>query len=702
MRLFLGRRSRSAFPLHLFAALITSLITLSLAGPLWRNKVPRKAVAVMAIDASLSVSIGEIDRARAESEALARRLRDRGIDVEFVEFDERVTPRPEAGWDDIARGETSGSASDGIVHSSRVLPAVLYALGRMQDQGGGWLFLFSDGRFSDRPRPENLPRGVAIHTFPLEPSGTTEVTISSIEFRPPVEEGTPATAIVDVEANESGKGVVTLYRNGKKIAASPAVLTAGAPLEMTFYDLQFSKGLHRISARFEGQEGILPASAPAFVDINVEGPPQILVVDRDPPCGVSVLKALEVQGINLTASSWADRNDIEALENFDGFVLISPPSEAAHGSFTARLARAVKGGGGLVVVADETGFGPAYRDTPLAAAVPVTPPEPHVTPPPPDPEPGPEEEEEPNPPPVEEPPPPDEPDPLTERKPVEVGSVILVFLIDKSGSMAGKKIRLAKEAAIAAAMEIGEKNSIGVLAFDTEATWLVPVTAARRHDWIIDRVSRLQAGGGTNIFPALVKSLNALKEFPARIKHVILISDGYNKTLEDFQGVVANMSKAGITLSTIGVGEQFDSRLLSSLTYWAGGKKGRFDFTHDFKRIPRLVLQQTRWALGKTDAPDEEPLEPEEPPPPPDPVPSEHTPPPNEDPPDELPGEVPPNADPPKLPLRITLTHPSPPFRGISEREIPPVYGLRKAIPGPMADVLARGPSEEPIIVMGE
>ncbi|MHC4598501.1 MAG: hypothetical protein ACYS47_05810, partial [Planctomycetota bacterium] len=52
--------------------------------------------------------------------------------------------------------------------------------------------------------------------------------------------------------------------------------------------------------------------------------------------------------------------------------------------------------------------------------------------------------------------------------------------------------------------------------------------------------------------------------------------------------------------------------------------------------------------------------------------------------------------------MRLSLTHPSPPFRGIPKAEIPPVYGLRKAQASPLADVLVRGPREEPVMVTGE
>jgi Mg-chelatase subunit ChlD len=699
LRLVLRRRVSSSIALHLVCSLAACLILLSLAGPEWRTRSRGGITAIFALDASASIPRVERERALAEAAAMASILSGKGVKVEFVDFDETVVNRREGPTFTTVR-ETPLPVAVRSSKTSRIVPVLLHAHSRVGRGERARLFLFTDGRFSDVPPAPEPPRGLAVHAFPLRPRTTVDISIPSIEFRPPLEEGTPTTATVEVMSNAAGQGVVTLYRKGKRIGAREILLEPGRAKTVEFADIGLSRGTHRISARFESREEGLPDSSPTFVDVRVEGPPAVLLLDRTPPRGLPLLEALRAQGVELTGSAWKTVGDLESLETFDAFILVSPPPAISRDDFSARLARAVKGGGGLIVVADETGFGPSYRDSPLGLVSPVIPPEPHVEPPPPDPEDDPPPEEPDPPEPVEEKTPPEEEDPPTERKPVEIGSVALVFLIDKSGSMGGQKIRLAKEAAIAAASTIEDRDSIGVLAFDTEATWIVPMTSAGRREWITDQIARLQAGGGTNIFPALVKALTALKELPARIRHVILISDGYNKTLEDFKGVVSNMTKAGITLSTIGVGEQFDSRLLSSLTYWAGGKKGRFDFTRDPERIPRLVIQQTRWALGKTDETEEPPDSTPPPPPPPDPPPTDPEPP-HEDPPDpQPPDETPP--PPTRLPLRIALTHPSPPFRGIREEDLPPLYGLRNAKVGPLADILARGPKDEPVMVLGE
>ena len=86
-----------------------------------------------------------------------------------------------------------------------------------------------------------------------------------------------------------------------------------------------------------------------------------------------------------------------------------------------------------------------------------------------------------------------------------VGALVLV--IDSSGSMAGEKIAWAKAAAVAAAEMLGRRDYIGVVAFDSEARWIVPLqrngTASRTRS----RIRQLGAGGGTDMMPGLAGGL---------------------------------------------------------------------------------------------------------------------------------------------------------------------------------------------------
>ncbi|GEM_PF-3708577 len=705
--ILLPRGRKGTLPLHLALALSASLMLLALSRPALEATTKLPPRALFAFDVSPSVPAGERIRAAEQAASLALQMRQRGIDVRAFVFDASAWP-----LDALPKpGDLTSIAPDPEEPpstASRLAPLLLVAAAESPPPRQSGIFLYSDGRFSDDPDLDALPHHLRVHVFPLSPKGLHQTVLSDLALEMPHEEGTPTNASVEIESTTQGSGTLVLHRNGKKIASREVALEGPGKHRLVFQGLSLPRGEQRLQARFQGN-GLLPDADPVDLTVRVAGPPRVLLLDHDPPRGLAALKTLRAQGFEMTVASWT-HGAAEFPEDFDAVVGVAPPPSSAGSETVRRLARFVAGGGGLLLLAGKAGFGPAFAEGALAKASPVLPPPPalEVAGEPEEPEEKePEEESEPKP--ALETPPPDleEPpaEPPREKRTIEVAEVALVFLIDKSGSMAGKKIRLAKEAAIGAAAELGRGNTVGVLAFDTEAVWLVPLVSAERVAMISDRVSRLQAGGGTNIFPALVKAYHALASSPARIRHVILISDGYNKTLEDFKGIVTKMKEGGVTLSTIGVGEQFDTRLLSSLTYWAGRKQGRFDFTRDFSRIPRLVLQQTRWAIGNPEEEEGEPETenpeplPEDPPPPP----PDEPPPAPEDEAPEPPGKEPPEKEPlPRLPLRLSLDHPSPPFRGIDPGDVPAVYGYRRAEIGPLADVLARAPDGTPVVVVGE
>src|SRR6185295_5399962 len=70
-------------------------------------------------------------------------------------------------------------------------------------------------------------------------------------------------------------------------------------------------------------------------------------------------------------------------------------------------------------------------------------------------------------------------------------SLAIVLVIDKSGSMEGVKIQLAKRAALATAEVINPRDQIGVVGFDSEAQVLLELTSAGDRGTITDAVSSL-------------------------------------------------------------------------------------------------------------------------------------------------------------------------------------------------------------------
>jgi hypothetical protein len=503
---------------------------------------------------------------------------------------------------------------------------------------------------------------------------------------------------VRFQANYTGQGTLVLLLDGDPVGSQEVSFAESDLGGATFPGLSFKRGRHRIEVRFRGEDDF---------EANNRMEEVRVVQDRLRVLVVAQAEAARMYGAALKAQDilvWVTtpvQSDPALLSRVDAVILDAPPSSLSENrDFLSGLDHFVREkGGGLFIVFGEKGFAPAaFEPTSLGRMSPLMPAP--VLPPKPLPKPKPKPLPPPKDPPVkalvEKPMP--GPPVVGPAKKVEVGRAALVLLIDKSGSMAGPKIAIARQAAVGATEELGPDDLLGIVTFDFEARWLVPLMPAKNDRRIQRLIAGLEASGGTNIYPALVLAQEGLKKAEAEIHHVILISDGFNQNVEDFKGLVERMGRDGISVSTIGVGASFDPVLLSSIAYWSRGDTGKFDFACDFTKIPKIVLVHTRWAAdGFSDLPKTETAPGAVPPPtederPKTPIPEPEAPPVPLPAPSDPKEEVPPPPSVPENPAvkmrGTTLVHPAPPFAGLSPNALPALVGARQAQARPLSDVL--------------
>src|SRR5207302_9994232 len=82
----------------------------------------------------------------------------------------------------------------------------------------------------------------------------------------------------------------------------------------------------------------------------------------------------------------------------------------------------------------------------------------------------------------------------------------VVLIIDKSSSMEGKKIELARLAAIGVVENLRPIDTVGVLIFDNSFQWAVPIRRAEDRASIKKLISGITPDGGTQIAPALTEA----------------------------------------------------------------------------------------------------------------------------------------------------------------------------------------------------
>ncbi len=168
-------------------------------------------------------------------------------------------------------------------------------------------------------------------------------------------------------------------------------------------------------------------------------------------------------------------------------------------------------------------------------------------------------------------------------------TLALVLCIDRSGSMTGPKLELAKDAAKATTEILGRSDLISVVAFDSSPRVIVRLQRAANRLRILNNIAQLQAGGGTNIKPSLVEAYRALQGATAKVKHVILLSDGQSP-YGGISQLVDEMVSNKITISAVGVGGGADRTLLQMI---AERGNGRFYHTDDANNIPRIFTKET-------------------------------------------------------------------------------------------------------------
>ncbi|MBQ9502904.1 MAG: VWA domain-containing protein [Lentisphaeria bacterium] len=170
----------------------------------------------------------------------------------------------------------------------------------------------------------------------------------------------------------------------------------------------------------------------------------------------------------------------------------------------------------------------------------------------------------------------------------------LVVIIDTSGSMRGTRIALARETARLALNKLQDHDLAGIVEFHGRRRWAAPLQSAADRLELRRALNRLNAGGGTVILPAVQEAFYALRNADARLKHVLIITDG-GVEQGDFEGLLRQMARSDITVSTVLAGSG-TSPFLEQLALWGGGR--HYTASSRFA-LPELTFRQS----GREDLP---------------------------------------------------------------------------------------------------
>lgn len=181
----------------------------------------------------------------------------------------------------------------------------------------------------------------------------------------------------------------------------------------------------------------------------------------------------------------------------------------------------------------------------------------------------------------------------------------LALVIDRSGSMSGRKLSYARKAARFLAGELTERDRLAIVTFDDEINVVVPSQAVRDPLLFISAINTIQAGGCTALFDGwLAGAMQVANQLdPTGLNRVLLLSDGQaNEGLTDAAAIAAKvegLTQRGISTSAFGLGSGFDEDLMGAIATAGDGTLAQIESPQQLADLYASELQGLATTLGR-------------------------------------------------------------------------------------------------------
>lgn len=173
----------------------------------------------------------------------------------------------------------------------------------------------------------------------------------------------------------------------------------------------------------------------------------------------------------------------------------------------------------------------------------------------------------------------------------------LAIVLDKSGSMyAAQKLEYVISAVSHVMEELRPSDMCTVIAFADKARVLIPSSqiydkeSARR---MVKNIDQIDVGSGTEMLHGIRAAVDELRKNLGRerMNHIILLTDGLTLHESHCKEACLQASGEGITVSTIGVGDDFNERFLLDIANGCRGTSYYIDVPRD---IPSIFNQELK------------------------------------------------------------------------------------------------------------
>lgn len=522
----------------LLKVLAVAAVCLALTGPRWHIQETYLAIAVLN---DASESIPEEQRVQQASFVEAARSAGSGHTVRELEFGSMPL-----------REIREPAAS----HSTNIEAAVRNALSALPADRVPRLVLLSDGLVNEgaveRAVYQAWRQRVPIDTVPLAGRPEPQLRLAGLRVPHQAFVGEQFPIEFDVDSPEAVEARLELRAEGKLIGGESMSLPGGRSTVTARARIE-SPGATLV----EGALGAGEAGEIRFAgSVSIRTPRAILVSSDSVQQNAPLANVARAAGFEL---DWASGPALLAETDELGYDVVlcsNEDFEAWPDGVKERLAGFVQGGGGFFLIAGERNL---YRDREdevedaLQAMLPAT---------------------------------------LAPPRTPEGTAVVLV--VDKSSSMEGKKMHLARQSALGVVENLRAIDQVGVLAFDNSFEWAAPLQRNEVPAQTKRLISGIVADGGTQIAPALAEAYRLIKPKQAVYKHILLLTDGISEE-GDSIALAREAAQNEVTISTIGLGQDVNRSYLERV---ARSAEGQSYFLINISSLEQIVLKDVMEHTG--------------------------------------------------------------------------------------------------------
>ncbi len=443
--------------------------------------------------------------------------------------------------------------------------ALRLALETMPRTGRREIIVLTDGQITSGDISAVLARarreGVPIHVWPLG-GDFPEVWLYELHVPSEAPLHVPFSIRVQVGATTYGTGTVLLYRNDQLIQTVSLEYTPGIQ-EIRLTDTLDTPGAFAYRIYLKAERDRLPQNNELYGVTTVPGSPHVLIVER--ALGEStVVRLVRSTGLSFEQKRFSELATLPLAE-YKVIILNNVPLE----QLTQDQRRALKNfvadlGGGLWVIQGGEAVAGLEEQTfqelaELEEFLPVS----YLAP-----------------------------------EPYQIPGLALVFVMDRSGSMGDPaggvpKIEILKRAALRSLDVLDPEDWVGLIAFDTEFEWIVPLKPLGDRRDFQSSIQRLTANGGTDLYFALKAAFETLEKTSARVKHILVFTDGHNNNRREreYRELYERFQKSTVRVSALGIDRAPDEEFLAEL---AAAGRGRYQRVREFTDLPVFSLREVR------------------------------------------------------------------------------------------------------------